>query len=467
MNNTLKSRRPITRLALFLLVMLVSACGGDKTAGIDQSGDPVAVDIEGVIDSFGSIIVNGIRFDTSNADFISSAEDGQIRISENQLRVGQFVRVKGFISGEDDQTGTATEVSYVPLATLDVSEAPVLLDNGFRLNNIDIITRDTTISSVDLSALDSSINTLEISGFIDDQGNLIATRIDSVVRASSFDRINSIRGSVAQINLASSQLVLTNGYTVQFDNTVVIDDRKQTELSASKLEDIEIGDTVNVFGTVQINVDDEGNFIASPLITAVRVIVLPTIDPSFFAPEGISPFTQVITGVPRAEIQLEENVLRGTLFFDALKVQIEVNEATIVDPRLIDDPSKFQNELVVLGRPVISKNASDTTVIQASEVRLSALPPLSVEGLVTNIESVDGRLLGLVTIVEAGSGKESSFVINLSTQFVGFDDPANANINGLRVGDEVSIFGLNLSLEGQVPSSSSNSQLTAIRILKR
>ena len=52
----------------------VAACvggSGEQVAGIDSRGTPVAMTVvsQGTISGFGSVIVNGVTFDMSNATF--------------------------------------------------------------------------------------------------------------------------------------------------------------------------------------------------------------------------------------------------------------------------------------------------------------------------------------------------------------------------------------------------------------
>jgi hypothetical protein len=82
--------------------LLVAACGGG--GGDDSSSGPAtpptgqppptgsakAVFVSGAISSFGSVIVNGVRYDTTGAAVRVDDRSGAV----SELRVGQVVRVE-------------------------------------------------------------------------------------------------------------------------------------------------------------------------------------------------------------------------------------------------------------------------------------------------------------------------------------------------------------------------------------
>jgi hypothetical protein len=83
-------------------VSMLVACGGSDD---DPAPEPTQTAI-GTISAFGSVIVNGVRFDDSGAR-ISMNDATSAR---NQLRVGMVVRVQGRIHG--DGTGVAQSIDY-------------------------------------------------------------------------------------------------------------------------------------------------------------------------------------------------------------------------------------------------------------------------------------------------------------------------------------------------------------------
>lgn len=100
------------QLFILSVSVLVSGClsgggsggsdgGGGQTAGISGTGDSV-----GTVNGFGSVIVNGVRFDTSDADVFIDGIQG----SQDDLEIGMVVIVNGDIEGEFD--GTARRIDF-------------------------------------------------------------------------------------------------------------------------------------------------------------------------------------------------------------------------------------------------------------------------------------------------------------------------------------------------------------------
>ena len=101
--------RLISIIMLFNTTLLI-ACGDStsSTAGIDGSGQPVAVATTGTIDGFGSVIVNGTQFDSDRAQIFINNQPA----TENDLRAGYHVMVTGTISS--DGKAVADKIEFTP-----------------------------------------------------------------------------------------------------------------------------------------------------------------------------------------------------------------------------------------------------------------------------------------------------------------------------------------------------------------
>ncbi len=162
--------------------LVLTACGGGgsslaptptqppPTGGIEGSG--IA---QGTISGFGSIIVNGIRFDTSSASFVVEGQPA----TEASLAVGQVVQVSGSFD-DNGTTGSANEVRYDdivegPIASINLATSTLVV-----LGQTVFIDADTSfddrISPASPEGL--SVNDIiEVSGFFDADGSIRATRI--------------------------------------------------------------------------------------------------------------------------------------------------------------------------------------------------------------------------------------------------------------------------------------------------
>lgn len=163
--------------ALAGAIAMVTACGGSSSGSADAGDTSV-----GVITGFGSIYVNGVKFDTSK---VSHKIDGKDAL-ETELSVGDVVTVTGTINA-DGVTGTATAVScddelegYV----LDVTGLGI--DGTGEINVMGqrvLITSDTVFEGDEVSIFTINDlvvdNIVEVHGFSDGAGLVTATRIET------------------------------------------------------------------------------------------------------------------------------------------------------------------------------------------------------------------------------------------------------------------------------------------------
>jgi hypothetical protein len=167
-------------MAAAAMACVMSACGGDQVAGIEGSGAPVAssaVTTVGTITGFGSIIVDGVEYATSGAQIHIDDEPA----AESQLRVGQVVTIKGKLNA-DGTTGTADDVSFSSNARGSVAQVDALagtfdvLGQTVQVNNDTVF--DESFQAPDVAGLPVGAR-VQVSGFADAAGNLVASRIDA------------------------------------------------------------------------------------------------------------------------------------------------------------------------------------------------------------------------------------------------------------------------------------------------
>lgn len=147
------------------------ACGGGGSA---SSGSTIS----GVITGFGSVYVNGVKYDTSGA---SVQLDG-IAGSETDLQVGMVVSVQGSTHA-DGTTGTASSISYS-----EVVEGVVLavdLSNGS--GTLNVMGQTVHLDSLTIFKSDAPGiglhnipvgSVAEVSGFSDGDGAVYASRVE-------------------------------------------------------------------------------------------------------------------------------------------------------------------------------------------------------------------------------------------------------------------------------------------------
>jgi len=172
--------------------------GGDNTiGGIDRGGITIS---QGPISGFGSVIVNGVHFDTAGAAITIEDAPG----SESDLRVGQVVRVEGTLDASGS-TGTARSVQFddalegpVQSIDLDASRLSVL---GQVVYVGSLTSFDDAISPRSLAGLVVG-DRIEVSGLTAADGSILATRVDRAAPGISVE----VKGTASNVDVAARRL---------------------------------------------------------------------------------------------------------------------------------------------------------------------------------------------------------------------------------------------------------------------
>lgn len=179
------------------------------TGGITGSG--VAV---GPITGFGSVIVNGVTYDTSSATF---TKDG-LPATQDDFSVGQVVVVKGSV----DDNGTNATADSVEFD--DVVEGPV---SSHNTTTGEFIVLGQTVRIVPTTSFDDTpacpadltgAVAVEVSGLADANGVIEATRIEC--RDGTWDGVLEVNGLVSGHN-AGAQTFMINALEVDYSGAAV------------------------------------------------------------------------------------------------------------------------------------------------------------------------------------------------------------------------------------------------------
>ena len=203
-------------LVTLTAALAIAGCGGggETVAGIDARGNPVATAVasQGAITGFGSVVVNGVRYDTSSATFTL---DGALGL-QSDLAVGDVVTVLGTVNS-DGTSPTATSVTFDdavegPISAID-TVAQTLTVLG-QLVRVDAETSfDDSISPRGLDGLNVA-DVIEVSGFFLADGSISATRIEPKPAGGELE----ITGIVS--NLVGTTFEI-NGFVVDFDTAML------------------------------------------------------------------------------------------------------------------------------------------------------------------------------------------------------------------------------------------------------
>jgi hypothetical protein len=232
--------RPLATMAIVLACLLITSGVGTSIAGIQGSG----FRSYGRITQFGSIFVNGVEYDTSAANIRIDGEPG----SESRLRAGQVVTVAGELNA-DGISGTASEVTFSsdvsgPVAQVDLAGGTLVI-LGQRIRLLPDTILDGALPLGGILGLLPGIK-LQVSGFPNAAGELVASRIDLMLGGPATSRVKGIvqaLNTTARTFRLNSQTVnysdvapsgtLANGSTVSVYGSIPLG---QTSLRATQVD---------------------------------------------------------------------------------------------------------------------------------------------------------------------------------------------------------------------------------------
>ena len=199
-------------LPFFLLIFFCLACGGG--GGSQGPASVASSDVAyGEITGFGSVIVNGIKFEMTGASVMMDDSPGD----ETQLRIGMMVKVEGKIDDSDRTKGQAHKVHY-----FDDLEGPISAintgDNTFvAMGQTVFVSAKTHFEHVAGLAQLQVGNIVEVSGLVDN-GVIQATYVE--LKKPTFvpgDDDIEVKGSITNLNTDAKTFEL-KGLIVDYSN---------------------------------------------------------------------------------------------------------------------------------------------------------------------------------------------------------------------------------------------------------
>lgn len=200
------------------------ASGGDsggQSAGIDGTGigSGRTVVAAGTVTGFGSVFVNGVRFETSSANFVIDGDIG----TEDDLDVGDVVVVRGTFDDDSEISGTASEIVFDDLVEGPIEAGSIDLVSGVFvvLGQTVVVSADTSFDdSIQLRSLEglSDGDVIEVSGFRGSDGTIQATRIELKLAGQEFE----LTGIVVNLDAAAFTFDI-NGISVDYSGALIED----------------------------------------------------------------------------------------------------------------------------------------------------------------------------------------------------------------------------------------------------
>jgi hypothetical protein len=172
-----------------IILTLAAGCGGGSSGGgetppVDTNPPPVGgIGRTGValgpISTFGSVVVNGVRYDTAGATFTINGTSG----SQDDLRVGHVITIEGTID-DNGVDGAADEVNFDDNVKGPIESIDVALSRIVVLGQTVLISPETSfddsISTASIAGLVEG-DIVEVSGLVDANGRITATVSSAVM----------------------------------------------------------------------------------------------------------------------------------------------------------------------------------------------------------------------------------------------------------------------------------------------
>lgn len=206
------SARLKTMMLAILAAGWLTACGGSgggaappppppppPTGGI--SGNGVAV---GPVSTFGSVVVNGVTYNTDSAAFTINDQSG----TQADLAVGDVVTVIGSIDS-NGTTGTADTVLYDDLVKGPVDSIDLVGNSLVVLGQNVFVSPDTSFDDGFTPASLEGVSVgqiVEVSGQFNASGDIVATRIEPKPAGTQFE----VHGTVSSLDSTNMRFNLRN-----------------------------------------------------------------------------------------------------------------------------------------------------------------------------------------------------------------------------------------------------------------
>jgi hypothetical protein len=199
----------ITRWALLgLLLVLMSCSGGTGGSGIDNAPGKSVV-VFGAVTNVDRLVVNGITFDTTDAIITLNSRRG----AAVDLQLGQVVTVRGKLA-PSAVMGTAETVTFERNAQGPIARVDATTNSLVVLEQIVRVDDTTQFGTTPLSALIVG-NIVELSGFVEADGVLRATRVEKTQNAFRPGTVLTIEGTISNLD-AENQTFMLNRLQVDF-----------------------------------------------------------------------------------------------------------------------------------------------------------------------------------------------------------------------------------------------------------
>ena len=185
-----------------LILLLVAACSDSDPDTAPTPLPVVATDdvvVVGPITGFGSVIVNGVEFDTAAASVTMDGEPG----IESDLRIGMVVSIRGTISTTTGDA-QASEVTFIdnaegPIASIDRAAGSfVVLGQTVLIDELTVF-EDATFEDIDAG------HVVQVSGLWRNQTHIQATHVHHIANAYVAGMTMEVKGVISGLDIGNQR----------------------------------------------------------------------------------------------------------------------------------------------------------------------------------------------------------------------------------------------------------------------
>jgi hypothetical protein len=441
----MKSLHVVLCVALFGGVMMLPGCGpgGAEVAGIDRGGYQGGA--VGTVSGFGSVIVNAVHYDTTNAAIVVNGAPA----TEADLEVGYVVVVQANVPGDGSAPlATSIEFSHDIVGVID---SVAVAQNRFVMLGQIISVDGATIfgagiepaSAAGLALLPAS-QVVKVSGLSASDGSLLATRVELGELGEGLE----ITGIVSSLDGAASRLQIgalvidfsganlegfTGGQPVVGDRVEAAGNqltaggallatelkRKELELSLEDGDELELEGLITSFASaasfsvsgIPVTTGAQTEFengAATMLGLNVRIEVEGSLGAGGVLNAAEVEFKTV--GEARVAAVTEAvDAAAGTL--TVLGITVSVNSATSFEDKSPAELRPFGLQDLSPGDPVriVGTETAGGALLATQISRTEPLEALELRGVATNLIDPQLTVLGVTVLTDAQTDIENDF----------------------------------------------------------
>lgn len=316
----------------------------------------------GVITGFGSVYINGVRFNTDNAAFSTDDKDND---SEDALEVGMVVTLEGAM-GANGETPTASKIKYNASAEGPVSEINLAEQSFTVLGQVYYVDEFTEFDDeLTFEALLVG-DYVEVSAKQNAQEQWLATRVEK----SSDSEDIKLKGTVAELNTESKQFnigtLVIDYSSADVEGELANEVMVKIKASSEPVDNVLTADEVEVkampFAAGQkVFVEGEIDDFESASLFEVNDQVVITNEQTVFAVGKLEDLQEgiqvVVSGALNEENQLVAHLIR---FKQATKLKLE---------GLVSEVDEDDNELELMGTTVTINEFTQFIDVSKAKVR--------------------------------------------------------------------------------------------------